>query len=310
MDKNDKVIQAAKLYYLLDYTQNEIAKQLGVSRPTVSRMLQTAKREGIVQIKICEKADRLTDLEAELEQKYGLKKAVVASVGQYEDPIIKTTIGLKAAEYLDSIVQDDDIIGVTWGTTIYHVAVELKKKQVNNVQVVQLKGGISLSEKNTYVSEILYLFGKAFNASPHYLPLPAIVDNVVVKEAIMADRHIKRVIDMGKRANIALFTCGQIKSDSLLFNLGYFSEEDAGMLYSTAVGDISSRFFDKDGHVCSQSLDERTLGIELEELKKKDYSILVAGGSHKIESIHAALKGEYANVLVTDQYTARFILDK
>ena len=310
MDKNDKVIQAAKLYYLLDCTQNEIAKKLGVSRPTVSRMLQTAKREGIVQIKICEKADRLTDLEAELEQKYGLKKAVVASVGQYEDHVIKTTIGLKAAEYLDSIVQDEDIIGVTWGTTIYHVAVELKKKQVNNVQVVQLKGGISLSEKNTYVSEILYLFGKAFNASPHYLPLPAIVDNVVVKEAIMADRHIKRVIDMGKRANIALFTCGQIKSDSLLFNLGYFSEEDAGMLYSTAVGDISSRFFDKDGHVCSQSLDERTLGIELEELKKKDYSILVAGGSHKIESIHAALKGEYANVLVTDQYTARFILDK
>ncbi|WP_455675939.1 sugar-binding transcriptional regulator [Pradoshia sp.] len=310
MDKNDKVIQAAKLYYLLDCTQNEIAKKLGVSRPTVSRMLQTAKREGIVQIKICEKADGLSDLEAELEQKYGLKKAVVASVAQYEDHIIKTTIGLKAAEYLDSIVNDDDIIGVTWGTTIYHVAVELKKKQVNNVQVVQLKGGISLSEKNTYVSEILYLFGKAFNASPHYLPLPAIVDNVVVKEAIMADRHIKRVIEMGRKANIALFTCGQIKSDSLLFNLGYFSDEDADMLYSKAVGDISSRFFDKDGHICSQSLDERTLGIELDELKQKDYSILVAGGSRKIDSIHAALKGGYANVLVTDQYTARFILDK
>ena len=74
MDKNDKVIQAAKLYYMLDCTQNEIAKKLGVSRPTVSRMLQTAKREGIVQIKICEKAERLTDLETELEQKYGLKR--------------------------------------------------------------------------------------------------------------------------------------------------------------------------------------------------------------------------------------------
>ncbi|WP_462405982.1 sugar-binding transcriptional regulator [Gracilibacillus sp. Marseille-QA3620] len=310
MDKNDKVIEAAKLYYLLDCTQNEIAKKLGVSRPTVSRMLQTAKREGIVQIKICEKADRVTDLEAELEQKYGLKKAVVASIGQYEDHIIKTTIGLKAAEYLNSIVQDDDIIGVTWGTTIYHVAVELKKKQVNNVQIVQLKGGISLSETNTYVSEILYLFGKAFNASPHYLPLPAIVDNVVVKEAIMADRHIKRVIDMGKKANIALFTCGQIKPESLLFNLGYFSDEDANMLYSSAVGDISSRFYDKDGHICSKSLNERTLGIGLDELKEKDYSILVAGGSRKIDSIHAALKGGYANVLVTDQYTARFLLDK
>ena len=127
MDKHDKVIQAAKLYYLLDCTQNEIAKKLGVSRPTVSRMLQTAKREGIVQINICEKAEGLMDLEAELERRFGLKKAVVASVGQYEDHIIKTTLGLKAAEYLESIVKDEDIIGVTWGTTIYHVAVELKK---------------------------------------------------------------------------------------------------------------------------------------------------------------------------------------
>ena len=309
-DKKNKVIEAAKLYYLLDYTQNEIAKKLGVSRPTVSRMLQTAKKEGIVQIKISGMEENLETLEAELENKYKLKKALIAPIPQYEDHIIKTTIGLKAAEYLDSIVQDGDIIGVTWGTTIYHVAVELKNKTVNNVRIVQLKGGISHSETNTYVSEILYLFGKAFQTTPLHLPLPAIVDHVVVKQAMMADRHIKRIIDTGKEANIALLTCGPIKSESLLFKLGYFTDEDMEMLYSKAVGDICSRFFDQEGQICNNSLNERTLGIDLSELKEKEYSILVAGGSQKVDSIHAALRGAFANVLITDQYTAKLVLEK
>ena len=308
--KKNKVVEAAKLYYLLDYTQHEIAKKLGVSRPTVSRMLQTAKKEGIVQIKIIDMEENVGDLEAALEQKYKLKKAVVAPVPQYDDHIIKTTLGLKAAEYLDTIVKDNDIIGVTWGTTMYHVAVELKKKEVNNIKIVQLKGGISHSETNTYVSEILYLFGKAFGTTPLHLPLPAIVDQVVVKQAMMEDRHIKKIIETGKEANIALFTCGPIKSESLLFKLGYFTAEDLEMLYSKAVGDICSRFFDQDGQICNNSLNERTLGIDLSELREKEYSILVAGGDQKVNSIHAALKGEFANVLVTDQYTARFILEK
>ena len=308
--KKNKVVEAAKLYYLLDYTQHEIAKKLGVSRPTVSRMLQTAKKEGIVQIKIIDMEENVSDLEKAIEKKYNLKKAVIAPVPQYEDHIIKTTLGLKAAEYLDTIVKDNDIIGVTWGTTLYHVAVELKKKEVNNIKIVQLKGGISHSETNTYVSEILYLFGKAFRTTPLHLPLPAIVDQVVVKQAMMEDRHIKKIIETGKEANIALFTCGPIKSESLLFKLGYFTNEDLEMLYSKAVGDICSRFFDQNGQICNNSLNERTLGIDLSELREKEYSILVAGGDQKVDSIHAALKGEYANVLVTDQYTARFILEK
>ncbi|MGC5327711.1 sugar-binding transcriptional regulator [Brevibacillus sp. SYSU BS000544] len=309
-DKLNKVIEAAKLYYLLDYNQHDIAKLLGVSRPTVSRLLQTAKNEGIVQIKIRDATDDIKNLSENLEQKFQLKKAIVVSIPQYENNIIKNYLGEKAASYLSEIVKEGDIIGVTWGTTLYHVAIELKQMFVNDVKVVQLKGGVSHSQTHTYASEILYLFGKAFNTNPLYLPLPAIVDHVVVKQAMEADRHIRKVIEMGKEANIAMFTCGPIKSESLLFQLGYFTEDDLEMLYSKAVGDICSRFFDIEGNICNESLNERTLGINLEEFKKKDYSILVAGGAQKIEGIYGALKGEYANVLITDQYTAQFLLDK
>ncbi|WP_269432616.1 sugar-binding transcriptional regulator [Bacillus sp. FJAT-18017] len=309
-DKITKAIEAAKLYYLLDYNQNEISKVLGVSRPTVSRLLQLAKDEGIVQITIKDPVENIENLAAALEEKFGLKKAVVVSIPQYEGTVIKTFLGEKAAGYLYEIVKDGDIIGVTWGTTIYHVAVELRQKALNNVKVVQLKGGVSHSETNTYASEILYLFGKAFNTAPHYLPLPAIVDHPVVKQAMEADRHIKRILDFGRKTNIALFTIGPVKEESLLFQLGYFSEDDLNSLYGKAVGDICSRFFDIEGNIVNESLNERTLGINLVDLKKKEYSILVAGGQNKVEGIFGALNGGFANVLITDQFTAQFLLDK
>jgi deoxyribonucleoside regulator len=309
-EKLAKVIEAAKLYYLLDYNQNEIAKTLGVSRPTVSRFLQQAKSEGIVQINIMDPTEDVLNLSLQLKNKFNLKKAIVVPIPQFENHIIKNYLGEKAAAYLNEIVKDDDIIGVTWGTTLYHIAIELKQKFVKNVKVVQLKGGVSHAETNTYASEILYLFGQAYNTTPHNLPLPAIVDHVVVKQAMEADRHIRKILELGKQANIALFTIGSIKTDSLLFQLGYFTESDLESLYGKAVGDICSRFFDKDGKVCNKSLNERTLGIDFEDLRQKEHSILVAGGPNKIEGILGALKGKYANVLITDQFTAKFLLDK
>lgn len=73
-DKLTKAIEAAKMYYLFDYNQNEIAKKLGVSRPTVSRLLQQAKSEGIVQIKIIDSTIDVKELSAQLEQTFKLKK--------------------------------------------------------------------------------------------------------------------------------------------------------------------------------------------------------------------------------------------
>ncbi|OLS33471.1 RNA polymerase subunit sigma-70 [Bacillus sp. MRMR6] len=309
-EKLYKVIEAAKLYYLLDYNQNEIAKVLGVSRPTVSRLLQQAKADGIVQINIMDPTENVVALASQLEKKFNLKKAIVASIPQFENHIIKNYLGEKAANYLHEIVKEQDVIGVTWGTTLYHIAIELKQKFVKDVKVVQLKGGVSHSETNTYASEILYLFGKAYNTTPHHLPLPAIVDHVVVKQAMEADRHIKRILELGKQANIALFTIGTVKTDSLLFQMGYFTESDQESLYEKAVGDICSRFFDKNGDICNESLNERTLGVNLNDLRQKEYSVLVAGGPNKIEGIYGALKGQYANVLITDQFTAQFLLDK
>jgi deoxyribonucleoside regulator len=310
VDKIRKVIEAAKLYYELDYSQNQIADAMGVSRPTVSRMLQQAKAEGIVTIEIHDPTEDVERLKLQLKEKFGLRHAVIAYAPTDEDGVVKQYIAQAAADYLDELVKDGDVIGASWGSTMHQVALHLKPKPLKNAFVVQLNGGVADADVRVSPSEIVHLFAKAFGVIPYFMYLPAIVDHTLVKQAMQTDRHIRKVMDIGKRANIAVFTAGIPSPDSLLVNSNYFREEELEMIKEQAVGDICSRYFDREGNICIPSLNERTLGIELADLRQKEHTVLVAGGAEKANAIIGALKGRYANTLVTDKLTARLILEK
>ncbi|MGG1660873.1 sugar-binding transcriptional regulator [Brevibacillus sp. NRS-1366] len=307
-EKQSLSIEAAKLYYQFDYSQQEIATQLGVSRPTVSRLLQHAKEQGYVRIDIIDPREDLHMIAKALENKYRLDTVRIcySPLNEYEE--IKKSISKKASAFIHEIVKDGDIIGVTWGTTMYEVALQLEPKPVRGVEVVQLKGGVSHSQVNTYAVEIVNLFAEAFQTVARYLPLPVIFDHMTVKKMVEEDRHIRRIIELGKQANIAVFTVGNVREDSLLFRLGYFNQEEQELLQRTGIGDICSRIFDAEGKICSEDINNRIVGIDLSDLRQKEKSILVAGGQSKIEAIQAALAGRYANVLITDQFTAQALI--
>lgn len=311
MDKEKQrlSIDAARLYYQSDYSQQQIATRLGVSRPTVSRLLQYAKEQGYVRIHIADPLEDIGELAKRLKERYRLEQVRVAysPLNEYEE--IKKNIGRKAAAFLHEIVKDGDIIGVTWGTTMYSLACQLKGKRVQGVEVVQLKGGVSHSQSNTYAAETVHLFAKAYHTIARYLPLPVIFDNPDLKRMVENDQHIRRIIELGRQANIAVFTVGTVKDDALLFRLGYLGPEEKTVLQQTGVGDICSRFFDAEGRICNEAINSRTVGIELADLRHKESSILVAGGERKIAAIQAALAGGYANILITDQFTAKALLE-
>ncbi|MGG1688091.1 sugar-binding transcriptional regulator [Pseudalkalibacillus sp. NRS-1564] len=309
-DKLTKVVEAARLYYQLDYSQQEIAKRLEVSRPTVSRLLKQAKREGIVEIKIHDPSQDVHLLATDLAEAYGLLDARVAIVPEFEDQLVKKHIGKIAADYLNATIQDNDLIGVSWGTTLNEIGKNLRHQLLKNVSVVQLNGGISYSETNTYAYEVIQMIGRAFHATSHFLPVPAIVDHLLVKQTMEEDRHIRRVLDMGRNANIALYSVGIPTNDSVIVQADYVSEQELEAIHSKSVGEICSRFFDEKGMLIHEELNERTIGIDLEDLSRKEKAILAAGGPKKVEAIYGALQGGYANVLVTDHYTARALLEK
>lgn len=309
LEKQRLIIDAARLYYDSDFSQQEIANTLGISRPTVSRLLQQAKELGYVRIEIIDPLEDHHNLAKELKKKYNLQSVEVcySPIDDYSE--VTQIITKKAADVLGDFVHDGDIVGVTWGTTMYHIAKKLEKKSVKGVEVIQLNGGISYSKTNTYASETVNMFAEAFNTIPRYLPLPVIFDNPQVKQMVESDRHIERLIELGKQSNIGIFTVGTVKKDALLFRVGYFNEEEEHDIQTYAVGDICSRFFDKKGQIYSNLLNSRTIGIELDELRNKEKSILVAGGEKKTDAIHGALVGKYANILITDQFTAKRLLE-
>ena len=309
-EEKDKLsIEVAELYYQLNYSQQQIANQLEISRPTVSRLLQYAKDKGYVQIKISDPFMDIESLQEKLALKYQLKEVSVVYSPTDEYSAITHYISIKAAEYLNNVVIDGTILGVSWGSTIYEVARHLQMRPLKGVEVVQLKGGISFSNEKSYAWETLTLFANAFHTLPKYLPLPLVFDNPSISEMVMQDRHIKQIMEIGKEAQVAIFTVGSVDDDSLLFRLGYFSEEEKKLLKEKAVGDVCSRFIDQNGRICDESINSRTVSIGLEELRKKDRSILVAGGAQKAAAVHAALLAGYANVFITDQHTAKQLLD-
>ncbi|MFE7064821.1 sugar-binding transcriptional regulator [Sutcliffiella sp. NPDC057660] len=310
-EKMARLVEVAKMYYVQDFSQAEIAKELGVSRPTVSRLLLQAKQDGIVHVTINDPTEDVQQLANQLRDSFQLKHCIVTSSHSNEERVIKERLGEAAADYLYSIVETGDTIGITWGTTLYELSKRLYPKSVKDVTIVQLNGGVSYSELNTHASEILNGLAAAFHTTPHFLPVPAVVDHTVVKQAIVADRHIRKVLELGKQANIAIYTVGEPGDHSTLMRAGYFLEEDIETLRrNNTVGDICSRFIDGQGHLSNQSLNERTIGLELPHLTEKEYSILVAGGNKKTDGMMGALKGGYANVLITDQYTAKALLEK
>ena len=308
-DKDKLAINVAKLYYRSDFSQQKIAQELGVSRPSISRLLQYAKDKGYVNIQIVDPVEDMSIMEQRLKDKLHLKDVKIASSTINDEEEIKKYISIAAAKYLDGIIKDGDIIGVGWGTTLYNMSQALMPRSIKGSQVVQLEGGLSNSEWNNYSREILENFANNFNIVARYLPLPVIFDNKATKEQVDKDRYIKRILELGRHANIALFSVGTVRPNALFFRLGYTDIQEQEKIQRNSVGDICSRFFDVEGRVCNRDLDERTVGITLSELRDKEYSIMISGGEGKINAIKAALKGRYANVLITDQFTGKALLE-
>lgn len=302
--KLESSLKAAKLYYQNNWSQGEIATELGISRATVSRLLQHARDTGLVKIEIANPLAPAGDLTALLQEKYAIEHVLVVPTQDTAPRDLLDRVGAAAATYIEGIVKNDDIIGLGWGKTLHHVANHLDPKDVSGITVVQMKGSVANTESNNYAFESVNTFANAFHTLPQYLPLPVIFDHEQTKELVEQDTHIHHIIELGRQANIAVFTVGTVRDSALLFKLGYFTEKEQDYLQQHAVGDVFSRFIDQDGHVVDPDIDRRTIGIALDDLTTKPHSILVAANPAKVPAAHGALKAHYANTLIIDQASA------
>ena len=313
MDWQDKrqLVKVSNLYYRDGLTQAQIAKKMGVSRPVISKLLQRAKDEGIVEIFIKDESLHTVNLELEIESRFDLCDVIVVPNKGNSDALTMKAVGLAGAEYLSKNMSDIHSIGVSWGTTVAQVIKEYPYEQRKGIQVIPLEGGMGVRAVEIHANHLANELSKKLNGFCSYLYAPAIVGTKELKTRLMEMQDIKEVLDAGREVDLALIGIGNPHKESTLMKIGYLKDEDIMKLKELgAVGDIGFRFFDEFGIQIEDSLNDKVIGISLGELKHIKKVIAVTVGEHKVKSVLGALRGGYIDVLITDEKTAEAITEK
>jgi DNA-binding transcriptional regulator LsrR (DeoR family) len=305
------LLKVSKYYYEKQLTQQEISERLNLSRPKVSRLLKQAEEIGIVKISIIPQPGIHTDLEDALERTYGLKEAVVVEVSDPNSQYaVSREVGAAAADYFSQSVSSPSTIGISWGTTLQAMVDALRTQDFHESHVVQLIGGLGKPESEAHATYILRRLVEKTGAQLSILNVPGIVDNTAVKNALMNDSHLKEVFNQFEKIDVAFVGVGTPTPDSVVMRDGTILTESQleSLLGLGAVGDICLRFFDEQGNIIHSEIDERVLGITLEQIQKVDRVVGVTGGPYKDKAIRAALLGKLVNVLITDHLSAKKLL--
>ena len=301
--------EIARMYYEDGRTQDEIAKEFGTSRSTISRVLKRARDLGIVRISIVDPDSICSQVAAQLRKQLGLKRAVVVEGHPESDDLTRRDIGVKSAELLVRLVQDNQTIGICWGSTIYEVVRALTPKRVSGVKVVQFVGTVGSLLADTQADQLARMIAQAFNGEWHVLPAPAVVQNGHSLRTFLSEPQIRRVLELGKQSDIALIGVGVCNENALLARAGYITKSELQQLRALgAVGEIGCRFYDSHGNECRSDVDDRTISIRLADLRQIPTKICVAAGLNKVPAIKGAIAGGYIDILVTDLVTAHALL--
>lgn len=307
--KLQQIIRIAKYYYELGWGQIDIANHEGISKSTVSRMLQKAFDLGYVKVTIDYPVQAVESLSEQLKEKFSLKEVFVTPVLVEDEAVIMNDTCRVLAEQLERYLSHDTVVGVSWGRTMSCLADHLQPMKVKNLKVVQLNGAISHRMSATGASKIVDSLARAGNGKGYILPVPVLVDSEEIANTMKQDSYVRSILDLAEAATVTIFSVGSIAKDSILYQEGFFTEEEYKyMLRSGAVGDICSRYFDIEGKIISREQDKRTMGISPESLKKKHDKIAIVTGTSKVRSILGALRGQFIDILYTDEMTARELL--
>ena len=302
------------LYYVEDLTQAEVASRLGVSRPTAGRLIARARDRGVVRIDVGLPGDAeapvYAALESELESAFDLREVVVVPNAPDNEGATLTRLGTAAADLLARRLSSSDRLGLAWGATMAAMTDALPSGVASCAEVVQLDGSTSSVTYRTRGEYIINHCADQLGATPYPLSAPLFADAATVR-SLHKDSLISQTIDRGRACDIAMFSVGDLTTASTLLH-GSFIDPDAHaeLVAAGAVGDACGRYFDVDGADVDTALAKRTVSVDLDEIRACPCTIVVAGEERKRHAVLGALRGGLADVLVTDDAVATWLLDQ
>ncbi len=307
------IAKVARMYYERGIRQTEIAAQLDLSQATVSRLLKRAEDEQIVRITVSVPHGAFTELEEQLQALYGLKEAIVVESGTDENQILRD-IGAAAAYYVETTLKSGETIGISsWSSTLVAMvdAMHPLARSIGT-RVVQILGGVGNPTAENHATHLTRRLASLTRSETTFLPAPGITGSADMARIYLDDPFVRPTIEQFDQVSLALVGIGTVEPSKLLTSSGnIFNAEELDVLRRRgAAGDICLRFFDQAGAPVLTPLNDRVIGMRLEQLQRVPRSVGIAGGQRKLQAIRAALRGRWINVLITDRWTAAALVEQ
>lgn len=303
--------RVAWLYYMAGLTQAEVAGKLSLPRMRVNRLLQECRQRGIVSVSINSPLAENVALEEELGLRFGLQTVRVALAhpqpADREDAGLARLLGRVAAPVATALARPGSGIGVGWGVTLKALAEAMVPQPPREVSVISMLGSlnrrsaIDIYEASTRMSQKL-------SAECFYMASPLFCDSRQARDAILGQPMIAEILDRAARTDAAILSLGGVRSGTI-GQAGMASERDIGELEEAgAVANFLGHYIDAGARPVDHPLEERVVGLLPERLAGVTRRLMVSGGPPKVPGLAAVLRAGLVTDLVTDQTTARALL--
>jgi len=306
--REDDAFRAATMYYLQDETMDVVARNLGVSRSTVSRLIKAARESGMVRISVQEPSRTGAALSNRLGKAFGVKAHVIP-VRENTTPLHRLDqVAMVAARLVSEWFGSEMTMGVAWGTTMSAISRHLVPTHTQGSAVVQLNGSANTTSRGiAYGADLTSTVATAFNATAHHFPVPAFFDFAGTKQAMWRERSVRRVLDVQRRMDLAVFSVGSLTAQvpSHVYTAGYLTgTELADLRNEGVVGDVCTVFLREDGTYRDIELNERASGPTPQELQAIPKRVCVVAGERKVPAVLGALRAKVMTDLIIDETTA------
>jgi deoxyribonucleoside regulator len=307
--RHELLVEVARLYYERDLSQLEISAKLGISRSSVSNLLQKCRDQGIVEIRIHDLSSHSQRMQRELCARFGLTDAVVLP-SEPDPEQAKVHTGSAAAALVDPLLRNGIRIGISWGTTLYQLVRHITPAALEGVEVIQLHGGLGAGNPDIDGFGLAQKLAEKLRGSYRIIQAPIMVQSVELRRMLLEEPDIRAALQSGADADIALFGIGSnIPGISSLVRAGYLREEESvALLAAGSIGTVCGLQIDADGAVVPSDQNARLVGIDRESLLQIPFRLGAAAGVRKAEAVLAAIRGKFVTALVVDEAIASHLL--
>lgn len=301
-------VRVARCYYELGMTQQEIAKLVGIGRARVIRLLAEARDRGIVTIHINSALLDNVKLAEDLASRFSLVSADVCLSHASDENQLAEQIAIAAGDYVLRLVEDNMTIGLGWGVTLKALARRIDRSSSTGVSVVSLLGSLTQRSSIDRFEATTELAAK-LGAECFYLPAPIVCDSPRSRDLLVDQFLFRQIFDRALSADLALVSIGGLNSATIR-QAGLIDDDEYNSANRHgAVGNFLGLYIDKNAEAIDHPINERIVGVSGDDFQRIPRRVMVSAGDSKVEALFAVLNKGLLTDVITDQLTARALLD-